>query len=310
MTTLLLLALVLPAGLSSLLLVLAHRPWRSDRGSAKDRSLRTRASTRRGSWAWGLGLALAMLISVLAQERTFTWPPSSRWHGVAYLAFAQAALAAMAQVIAQRVVVNIAAAALIGASTFLCLVLPDVHSPMARGLLGGVTAGSAILMIIVARMHHPDWIAAASVFVLVALSAMFMQRHFAKAALATAAVSAAMGAGLVLSWLRWAGGFGDGGVLTAGAMIPMLAATGYAYDDVGPWRWTWGLAAAAPLVMLLPATFRRGRRRFASTSTARSWVRSLVSLICVGLIAGGAVIVQHRLLRPMEHNRPDDYLVP
>lgn len=312
MTTLVLLALGLPVALSSLVLVGARRPWLGGgraRGG-RDASGLAAAASSRGNWAWGLAVALAMVASMLAQERRFDWPPAARWHAVAYLGLAQALVAGLAQRMSRGVIIHVAAAAAMGALAGAVLRLPGLETTVARCLVGGAMTASGIALTFASRAQRPDGVAIAVILVLVALCAMFMQRHFAKGALVCAAVSAALGVGLVLSWARWTGGFGVSGVLMVGALVPMLAATGYAYDDAGPWRWTWALAAAAPLVMLVPAAFGTKGRRSASPVSARSWRVSLASVVCVALVAVGAVVAQHELARSTGSHGSDAYYSP
>ncbi|MCG3131253.1 MAG: hypothetical protein FLDDKLPJ_02031 [Phycisphaerae bacterium] len=271
MIELVLKAVAAPMLLGAALLAIAHRLARKGDDSAR---------LKRGGAAWGAALAAAFAVSVFVQDGTPRWPPAARWHGTVHAIAAAALIGLAASSVKNTFAVCGAAAvgAAIAAAGFVSL--PRVDAVPWRGSLCAVVAVLAFALGTVSR-RDDGWVwPVGGVVVFTALSGLFMQSHFAKAAVACGAVAACCGGGGVLMLVRRAGGFSVAGAVTVATATAVLSLTGYAYDPSGPLPWTWML----PTISLLGFTLAAGGR-----ATKPGLPRKLIGLAWIFVFCAAAV---------------------
>ncbi|GIK16237.1 MAG: hypothetical protein BroJett003_12010 [Planctomycetota bacterium] len=272
MIELVLKAVAAPMLLGAALLAATHRLARQDDNNAR---------LKRGGAAWGVALAAAFAVSVFVQEGAPRWPPAARWHGTVY-AIVTAALIGLATSLPKNTLLSssmTAAGAAIAAAGFVSL--PGVDTVLWRGLLGAVVAVLALVLGVASR-RNVGWVwPVGGAVIFTVLSGLFMQSHFAKAAVACGAVAACFGSGGVLMLTRLAGGFSVTGAVTAATATAVLSLTGYAYDPSGPLRWTWALPTVSLLGFALAAGGRASKPGLPRKLIGLAWI-----VVCCGAAAG------------------------
>lgn len=272
MIELVLKAVAAPMLIAATLLAAAHRLTRQSDDNVR---------LKRGGAAWGVALAAAFAVSVFVQEGAPRWPPAARWHGAVY-AIVAAALIGLATSSPRNTLLSFSATAVgaaIAAAGFVSL--PGVDTVQWRGTLGAVVAMLALVLGAASR-HDGGWVwPVGGAFIFTVLSGLFMQSHFAKAAVACGAIAACFGGGGVLMPARLAGRFSVAGAVTVATATVVLSLTGYAYDPSGPLRWTWALPTVSLLGFVIASGGRASKIGLPRKMIGLAWI-----VVCCGAAAG------------------------
>lgn len=239
---LLLQAVLLPAAVGIAVLLLASGPWARAAGDAPP--------SRRESWSAGLGIAVALSLSLAVTDGL---PWASAWSSWKMLYAAAAIIAAGSAIACVRGIERTEAVAICAAACVLWLKVPGAKELWPRA---DAAAASALLALALMRGLRcaPSLVAMAVSVALLALGAVIGNAGSAKVAAAAVAASAVIAVGAIAMRVSRTFSCASAIAMAGSGLAVALALYGRGYHDSVP-SWLWWSVAAAPaaLAMLVRA---------------------------------------------------------